>query len=202
MNILKHEIVLSKGEFSENHELNTIIEEIMIAIKVVVWPPGNNKFEINPVKKGNGVKPIKNSCVSCLKENFGWQPEFRMPISGKVRPGPIDAVKKLNNEQYYAFEWETGNISSTHRGLNKIALGILKGQLAGGTLVLPSRRFCRFLTDRVGNFSEIEPYLLIWQKLPVDNGYISIIEIEYDAENDKIPKIEKGTDGRALYQVK
>ncbi|MFS3941671.1 hypothetical protein ACL9SS_09830 [Bacillus subtilis] len=43
-----------------------------------------------------------------------------------TRPGPIHAVKILNNDKdIFAGEWETGNIASSHRALNKITTGIL-----------------------------------------------------------------------------
>jgi len=47
-----------------------------------------------------------------------------------------------------------------------MALGIMKGVLAAGMLVVPSREFYKFLTDRVGNWSELEPYLELWKAIP------------------------------------
>ncbi|WP_404289207.1 PDDEXK family nuclease [Bacillus amyloliquefaciens] len=41
-----------------------------------------------------------------------------------TRSGLIDAVKISNND-IFAVEWETGNIASSHRTLNKITTGIL-----------------------------------------------------------------------------
>jgi hypothetical protein len=49
---------------------------------------------------------------------------FRTALGSRISPGPIDAV--LTEKQGdFAFEWETGNISSSHRALNKIALGLI-----------------------------------------------------------------------------
>ena len=79
-----------------------------------------------------------------------------------------------------------------------MALGILKGNLIGGVLVLPSRKMYHYLTDRVGNFQEIEPYLPLWKSLNVKEGYLAIIEIEHDGVSKKVKRIPKGTDGRAL----
>jgi len=200
MKIIKNEKLLSKGEFSESEELKSIESEMIAAIATVTWPIGNDKFEINPILKGNGVTPIKNNCMTHLSNQYGWTCEHRMLITGETRPGPIDAVKKLSDGRYYAVEWETGNISSSHRGLNKIAVGILKGILAGGTLILPSRRLYKYLTDRVGNFGEIEPYFLVWRSLDIKDGFISVIEIEHDAENSDIATIKKGSDGWARFQ--
>lgn len=199
MRIIKQEILLKEGPFSKSEELSRIIQEINSSVKTVGWPIGNNSFEINPVKKGNGVKPIKNNCMKQLSEFYNWNCEYRMKITG-TRPGPIDAVKRLSDGRFFAVEWETGNISSSHRALNKIAVGILKGILAGGTLILPSRNFYYYLTDRVGNYSEIEPYFLVWNNLSIKDGFISVVEIEHDKVNPDVPVIKKGTDGWANYQ--
>jgi hypothetical protein len=98
----------------------------------------------------------------------------------------------------FAFEWETGNISSSHRALNKIAMGLLEKRLVGGALVLPSRELYKYLTDRIGNFAEIEPYFPLWRSLPVEEGVLIVVEIEHDGVSESIRKIKKGTDGRAL----
>jgi hypothetical protein len=95
-------------------------------------------------------------------------------------------------------EWETGNISSSHRALNKIALGILRGIFIGGALVLPTRAMYKYLTDRIGNYDEIEPYFELWKKLPIKKGLLLVIAIEHDSVNGSVPRIPKGTDGRAI----
>jgi len=81
-----------------------------------------------------------------------------MSIASRVKPGPIDAVKEMPDGRYFSVEWETGNISSSHRALNKMAVGLLDGMLVGGILILPSRDMYQYLTDRIGNYAEIEPY--------------------------------------------
>jgi hypothetical protein len=124
--------------------------------------------------------------------------EHPLMIAARQRPGKIDAVKSLPNDRFFAVEWETGNISSSHRALNKMAVGLLDGILAGGILVLPSRNMYQYLTDRVGNFAEIEPYFAIWRNLQIHDGVLAVIEIEHDAISSDVPPIRKGTDGRAL----
>jgi hypothetical protein len=79
-----------------------------------------------------------------------------------------------------------------------MALGLLQGHLAGGALILPTRDLYRYLTDRVGNYRELEPYFPLWAKLPVRNGYLGVIAVEHDAVSLDVPRITKGTDGRAL----
>ena len=98
-----------------------------------------------------------------------------------------------------AIEWETGNISSSHRSLNKMALGLMRGTIAAGILVVPSRELYRYLTDRVGNMQELEPYLDLWKSIPCTfGGILQVIAIEHDSTSTKVPRILKGTDGRAL----
>lgn len=79
-----------------------------------------------------------------------------------------------------------------------MALGILKEALIGGILILPTRAMYRYLTDRVGNYPEIESYFPLWRSLPVRDGLLAVYAIEHDAVSREIPRIEKGTDGRAL----
>ena len=178
--------------------INPLFEEIDEAIKAVDWPPGSGTFTINPIRTGNGVKPIKISCMQKLSD-LGWNVEYRLSIVG-LRPGPIDAVKFLPNGEMMALEWETGNISSSHRAINKMILGMLHGKLTVGVLVLPSRKMYRYLTDRIGNFQELEPYFPVWRNVHLSQGFLRVIEIEHDAESKGCPKVPKGTDGWSKFQ--
>jgi hypothetical protein len=94
-------------------------------------------------------------------------------------------------------EWETGNVSSSHRSMNKMCLGLLQGAIKAGVLVVPSRALYPYLTDRIGNIAELEPYFPLWEATPCEEGVLEIIVIEHDATSLKVPKIPKGTDGRA-----
>jgi hypothetical protein len=101
-------------------------------------------------------------------------------------------------EKLFAVEWETGNISSSHRALNKMTLGILSQKLIGGALILPTRNMYQYLTDRVGNFEELEPYFDLWKALKADEGLLAIMVVEHDEVSKNVPRIPKGTNGRAL----
>lgn len=201
MKIIKTVDLINSGPFSKSKALKKVLKDVEASILEIEYPKGSGKFILHDQcgKKrgeGNGVKPIKLLCMKYLR-NKGWQLETREKVSSESRPGPIDATYPIENK-LFCFEWETGNISSSHRALNKMALGILKGSLIGGVLVLPSRKMYHYLTDRIGNFQEIEPYLSVWRALPVKNGYLGIIEIEHDGVSKKVKRIPKGTDGRAL----
>ena len=117
-------------------QIKPLFGEIADAIEAVDWPPGSGAFTMNPIRKGNGVKPIKIACMRRLSE-CGWKVEHRLDIVGP-RPGPIDAVKVLPNGAMIALEWETGNISSSHRAINKMVLGMLGGKLTAGVSEIPS----------------------------------------------------------------
>lgn len=94
-------------------------------------------------------------------------------------------------------EWETGNISSSHRSMNKMVMNLAHGLIAAGILVVPSKSFAKYLTDRVGNIDELERYFEMWKSVPCESGILEIVVIEHDAESFDVPRIPKGTDGRA-----
>ncbi len=188
--------LISKGSFEESQQWLAIRNEIRSAINLIVWPPRASNFTINPTPHGNGVKPIKTACMTALKESFGWQLETRIRYATRS-PGRVDATKALNGH-LFALEWETGNISSSHRAINKMVLGILRGVFLGSALVLPNRKLYPYLTDRIGNYEELEPYFDVWRAVAIEEGFLAIFVIEHDAVDNSVPRITKGTDGRAL----
>lgn len=193
---IKNEVFfVQKGSFCKSPEFSIILSDIRSAILSVYWGE-SGEFIINPVRRGNGVKPIKHTFISRLEE-LGWAPEKRLSLVKGVSPGPIDAVKNTP-EGLFAVEWETGNISSSHRALNKIATGIIQGNLIGGILVLPVRTLAQYLTDRVGNFEELSPYFPMYSNLQLDSGIMGVISIEQDGLSNDVILIPKGKDGNAL----
>lgn len=196
MKVVKIETLLSRGGFSESEIWQSIRNRIVADISSMVWPIGNGGFHIYPQEKGNGVKPIKDGLMARLA-SWGWGLEVPMDIATVKKPGKLDAVLYTELGPV-ALEWETGNVSSSHRALNKMALGLQKGALVGGILVVPTRNFYQYLTDRVGNFRELAPYFDLWKSIPCENGVLEVIAIEHDGTSEDAPRIEKGTDGRAL----
>ena len=201
MKLIRVERLIDAGEFSGTETWKTIEKHIMDAIKAIEWPPGSGSFTLydQPGKargEGSGVKPIKDACMAHLK-SLGWTIEASVDIATLKHPGPMDATYPVGGRLFCA-EWETGNISSSHRAVNKMALGILKKVLIGGILILPTRGMYKYLTDRVGNFPELEPYFPLWKALKVEEGLLAVIAIEHDAVSQSVPRIPKGTDGRAL----
>jgi hypothetical protein len=198
MRLMRSEYLVDNGPFANTQERLETINEIRAGIATVVWPVGADNFTINPIKKGNGVTPIKHEFLRHLRAQ-GWETEVRTSIGG-VAPGPLDAVKTFSDGRKFAVEWETGNISSTHRAINKMVLGMLRNELCGGAIVLPTRSMYQFLTDRVGNYEEILPYFDNWRGRTDLQGLLAIFAVEHDAVSGDAPAIPKGTDGWANFQ--
>lgn len=200
MKIVKIEILIDAGGFSSSPVWVKIKDHIIKAIQRMKWPEGSEGFTLydEPGKKrgkGSGVTPIKQMFARNLK-SLGWSLETKVDIATLKRPGPIDATYPVGNK-LFAVEWETGNISSSHRAINKMALGLLDGILIGGILIVPTREMYHYLTDRVGNLQELEPYFPLWKSLKCEEGLLGVIAIQHDGVSKKVPKITKSTAGRA-----
>lgn len=189
----KKEFFVSNTTLIKSKEFRDILRDIDEAIASVVWNH-KKKFVINPTRRGNGVVPIKNNFVKHLTKR-GWLSEHRMVFSSGMNPGPVDVVKKTSFG-LFVVEWETGNISSSHRALNKIAIGILQKKIIGGVLILPDRSLANYLTDRVGNFEEIEPYFMMYSSI-IKRGIMGVYSVTYSAISKNVPLIPKGKDGNA-----
>ncbi len=139
-------------------------------------------------------------------KDAGWTLEYPWEVATKTgvtadkrkgtRPGDIDAAKQFD-QGLVVVEWETGNISSSHRAINKMALGLVAKKCIAGVLVVPNMKLAQYLTDRIGNIEEIRPYIPLWENLSVAEGVLELVVIEQDGESIDSPKIPKGKDGRA-----
>jgi Restriction endonuclease BamHI len=148
---------------------------------------------------GNGVGPMKDAFVSRLVE-LGWDSQQPFPletVEGGARFGKLD-LGKPTSEGVLGVEWETGNISSSHRSMNKMSLGLRYGVLLAGVLIVPTKALAQYLTDRIGNLYELLGYIRLWESIPVEKGYLGIFAVEHDQTSTSVPRILKGTDGRAL----
>jgi hypothetical protein len=173
--------------------LDTHAQEVREAIDHVEWPAGSGGFVLNPTPEGSGVVPIKQAFQLNLKER-GWTLEAAVfPRGG---PGKVDAAKQTG-QHITVVEWETGNISSSHRALNKMTLALMSGFAHQGLLVMPTRAMARYLTDRIGNLEELAPYFPVFKRTDVP-GRLTILVVQHDRIDAVVPRIAKGTDGRAL----
>lgn len=197
---------LKRGSLFDSPVHEQIEKDIKDAVEAIKWPANAETFTINPTKKGNGVKPIKEAFTLML-ESRGWTTEERLALVRETNnPGPIDAVKVLPDDSLFLVEWETGNISSSHRALNKILAACYhanKGdtpyRIAGGALILPMKDLAQYLTDRVGNFEELSAYFdYLGNATQVGDATLTIYGVAEDATDPSVRLIKKGTDGRAL----
>ncbi len=206
MKIKTTELLVNEGTFTDSEEYLVILKEIEAAVELVTHPSGSEKFtiygsrgdkkaKIKPVKQQNGVKPIKEEFVKHLLK-LGWRTEKHFKMVDEVGPGRIDAIRDTPHG-IFAVEWETGNISSSHRALNKIAVGILQRHIIGGILIVPDNELAYFLTDRIGNWNELQPYFRMYKALEIKEGVIGVISILHDAASLDVPIIPKGKDGNA-----
>lgn len=196
MKVTRIKTFFEYGDFLHTTEYKKLSDDIEKAVRSIEHPLGSGGFYLHPEKDGNGVVPIKDAFIRTL-DDLGWKNE---KISESViKKRRFDSSILLSTGKYFAVEWETGNISSSHRALNRIILGIIDGILEGGFLVLPSRDMYQYLTQRTGNYKELEPYFPVWDKLSesLNSGVLKIIEIEHDGVGEDIPPIPKGNDGRA-----
>jgi hypothetical protein len=156
----------------------------------------------NSTKNCNGVVPVKEGCYQLLEEKYGWYREKPLNTFSE-KGGPIDVYKEFESDHEFlrvGLEFETGNISSAHRSMNKLALGIRNNDLDFAVLMMPIHDLSYFLTDRVSNYEELEPYYPLVEEYP-------FIFLGFDAENYGVdyPLLPKGRDGmsdRAIHKWK
>lgn len=115
--------------------------------------------------------------------------------------GDFDFYSELPGGLRCVMEWETGNISSSHRSMNKLCLTMMAGVIEIGVVILPSRELYTHLTDRIGNWTELSPYLPLWHYVGggIARGLLAITVVEHDELTDDpgIPYIVQGSDGRS-----
>lgn len=204
MRIVEYHDLLNPDLFQISVQLILAWQDVKDSILRTDWPHGSGSFTIYPESgkkrgEGNGVKPIKTPCIAFLKDK-GWVTEQKivpdLVDSTVINPGDIDAIK-ITEEGYVAFEWETGNISSSHRAVNKLLVAMQETNTIGSFLVVPSNSLKNYLTDRVGNIGELKPYFPLWKNIPHIKGALRVVVVEHDEVSFEVPRIPKGTDGRS-----
>jgi hypothetical protein len=224
MKWLKTMVLFSQGGVVNSTAWSKAHESYVRAIRKIDHPRGSGALTIRAISKDkqlrNGVTFLKHQFVEHMKHE-AWLTEVPIaitsahsppqllsypdmashfePIGGKF--GGFDFMSMTPDGTRLAIEWETGNISSSHRSLNKLVIALSNGDIQAGVLIVPSRDLYGHLTDRVGNLSELSPYLTFWKRTGalVDKGLLAISVVEHDAlSNDPtLPYLKLGTDGRA-----
>jgi hypothetical protein len=120
LKVLRVETLVAKGPLAKSSEWSKARDAIHGAVRAIDWPPGSGSFTINPVRMGNGVKPIKRAFVEKLRAT-GWETETAVRLASGLAAGNLDLSLSTSFGRV-AIELETGNVSSCHRSMNKLAM--------------------------------------------------------------------------------
>lgn len=115
-------------------------------------------FINNSAKNCNGVVPVKEGCYQLLEEEYDWYREKPLATFFE-KGGPIDVYKEFSDNYSVlriGLEFETGNISSAHRSMNKLALGLANNDIDLAVLMMPIHDLSYYLTDLL----QISPIIL------------------------------------------
>jgi Restriction endonuclease BamHI len=162
----------------------------------------------NPVTLRNGVRPLRDAFRKLMEAQWKCEEPLKLDAYFKTRRGSHESEtifqypslerileplhEGLGNFDFWlrtrsgfraVVEWETGNISSSHRSLNKMCLALLGGLVEAAVLIVPSARLYVHLTDRIGNIRELQPYFYFWSGVGqlVERGLLAVVEVEHDA---------------------
>jgi hypothetical protein len=229
LKLLRTIVIFDNGSISDSEDWQRVFESLSRSINHIEFPPGSGSLTIRKkIKRSdgqwdrNGVGYLKGSFLQHMTEVEGWKSEKKLGLSASRLPvtelslypgmelhsepvasdfGGFDFVSTAPKGLRVAIEWETGNISSSHRSMNKLAIALGSGVIEAGVLIVPSRELYEHLTDRVGNISELSGYLTMWRNLglTVGRGLLAIVVVEHDALtcDPEFPFLRVGDDGRA-----
>lgn len=159
-----------------------------------------------PIKVGLGIADQTKPALAAALKDFPSKEDFvggAAKTAGKFREelGNFDFYHELDGKIRCVIEWETGNVSSSHRSLNKLCLVLMAGLIDIGVLVVPSRALYPHLTDRIGNWEELTPYVAYWHQVGtlVEHGLLAVTVVEHDELTDDpaVPYLVQGPDGRS-----
>ena len=227
MRWLRTLILFDKGNVINSADWHAVHESYVRSIETLQHPFGSGSFTIRRKRRGPNQKWIRNG-VGYLRQNFlnhivdveGWRAEGLADLGLGAQPpihlypsmeeypigvtifGDFDLVTTAPNGTRVAIEWETGNVSSSHRSMNKLVLALESGSVSVGVLIVPSRLLYEHLTDRIGNFEELSGYMRMWQRFGanVEHGLLAVSVVEHDhlTDDPNVPYLNVGDDGNAL----
>jgi len=228
MKWLRTLVLFDKGQVISSKDWSRVHSSYVRAICSIDYPAGagtltlRKKVKLPDGKwKRNGVGYLRKRFLTFMRDTEGWKPEgnvdlgrdrhqppillypslesYREPITSEF--GGFDFITTGGQGTRIAIEWETGNISSSHRSMNKLAIALSNGVVEIGVLIVPSRQLYEHLTDRIGNIGELSGYLSMWEGLKsgVSRGLLAITVVEHDAlsTDSALPYLDMGNDGRA-----
>lgn len=219
-------LLFNQGGVAGSNDWDQIHGSMVRSIQAVHFPIGSGSLTLRRKEalgsgqwSRNGVNFLKASFFANMVRQEGWAPEDRVSLEHLNRPvgvtlypsmqhydepvrtkfGAFDFVTTGATGLKVAIEWETGNISSSHRSINKLTLAIGTKQIHAGIVVVPSRDLYDHLTDRIGNINELSGYLPMWQAIgrTLDSGLLAIAVVEHDGLTNEGDYLPSGNDGRA-----
>jgi hypothetical protein len=221
-------ILFDRGDVISSPDWKNLHESYIRAIASIEHPRGSGSLTLrrkvrlpNKQWKRNGVGYLRKEFLAFMRNNEGWEAESDVALSRDRKQPPLllypsmekyrepitsgfggfDFMVKAENGMRVAIEWETGNISSSHRSMNKLAIALSNGLMEVGVLIVPSRALYEHLTDRIGNIGELSGYLAMWDGLKsvVERGLLAITVVEHDrlTDSQEIEYLPVGRDGRA-----
>lgn len=229
MKWLRTLVLFDRGNVMSSSDWDSIHQSFVRSIESIDSPEGGGKLILrrkkrDPISKQwnrNGVGYLRSRFLKHMVDNEGWQAEgevdlqhleetpelilypsmesYSEPITSEF--GDFDFVTTTSSGIRVAIEWETGNISSSHRSLNKLSIVLAAKKIQAGVLILPSRSLYEHLTDRIGNIGELSPYLGMWKSMgaAVEHGMLAIAIVEHDELTDDpaFQYLKVGKDGRS-----
>jgi len=228
MKWLRTLVIFDRGDVVTSADWQAIHRSYVRSIRSIDFPEGSGSLRLRrKVERPdgqwnrNGVVYLKRRFLDHMVNAEKWHTEVgfdlgkdRVPPNLRLYPslklhrepitsmfGDFDLVTTAPAGTHVAIEWETGNISSSHRSMNKLAIALGTGKIQAGVLVVPSRSLYEHLTDRIGNIGELSGYLSMWKDLEarVERGLLAISVVEHNSLTDEpaFPYLPAGKDGRA-----
>lgn len=230
MKFLRTLILINQGNVMSTEGWAVVHESYVRAIQTIHHPIGSGAFTLRkklrrPGSKSqfdrNGVGFLKTSFLQNMVNVEKWHSEHSVDLLRDRKQEPVILYPSLT--QHYepitsdfggfdfltttvdgirvAIEWETGNISSSHRALNKLCIALKHGTIHAGVLIVPSKELYIHLTDRIGNISEVSGYIEMWESLKctINRGLLAVTIVEHDflTDDKTIPYLPTANDGRA-----
>lgn len=221
-------VLFDQGNVISSDDWRILHESYVRAIASIEHPRGSGSLTLrrkmqlpNKQWKRNGVGYLRKEFLAFMRDHEGWKAESKVALSRNREQPPLllyptmekycepitskfggfDFTATAANGLVVAIEWETGNISSSHRSMNKLAIALRSGLVEVGVLIVPSRALYEHLTDRIGNIGELSGYLAMWEGLKnvVERGLLAVTVVEHDhlTDSEKIEYLSVGGDGRA-----
>lgn len=228
MKWLRTIVLFNKGSVLSERDWQYFHESYLRCIAKIDHPRGSGKMKLRKKVRRpdgqwrrNGVNYLKHRFLDHMQADEGWLPEGNVDLKADRKQPPLSLYPSLNPYQepitsnfggfdfitqgdggnIAAIEWETGNISSSHRSMNKLTIALKAGIVDIGVLIVPSRALYEHLTDRIGNISELSGYLEMWAGAgeAIDRGLLAITVVEHDelTGDPNFPYLSMGNDGRA-----